>query len=137
MNVLIDTNILLDVIQERAPYDKAATRVWKLAEEEVFAGYVSAISFNNIFYIARKQMGSNRAHDAVITVRKTFKFVPLDEYVIDRALAAHAADFEDAIQAAAAIHVTADYIITRNVRDFASLGVPSLTAEEFLAVLIS
>ena len=44
-------------------------------------------------------------------------------------------DFEDAIQAAAAIHIVADYIVTRNLNDFSSMGVPSVTAEEVLAIL--
>ena len=57
MIVLLDTNILLDVIQDRKPHADPAARVWKLVEERAVAGYVSAISFNNVFYIARKQRG--------------------------------------------------------------------------------
>jgi predicted nucleic acid-binding protein len=72
MIVLIDTNILLDCLQERQPHAAAATRIWKLVEERGLAAFVSVISFNNIFYIARKQVGSKRALDAVKLVRGTF-----------------------------------------------------------------
>jgi predicted nucleic acid-binding protein len=135
MILLIDTNVLLDHLQQRQPHNPAATRVWKLVEEHDLDGYVSAISFNNIFYIARKQAGSEKALEAVKLVRHTFRFVPLDEDIVDRALATPAADFEDAIQAAAAHRISAQYIVTRNAGDFSSLGVQTATAEELLALL--
>ncbi len=102
MMVLLDTNVLLDVIQARQPFEANSTRIWKLVEERRIVRYVSALSFNNIFYIARKQQGGQKALDAVRVVRQTFQFVPTDEHVIDWALAANPGDFEDAIQAAAA-----------------------------------
>jgi predicted nucleic acid-binding protein len=135
MIVLIDTNILLDHLQQRQPHDAAATRLWKLAEERKLAAYVSAISFNNVFYIARKQAGNEKALDTVRLIRRTFQFVPLDETVMDRAIARSTADFEDAIQAAAAERAGADYIVTRNEADFRSLGVTCVTAEELLALV--
>ena len=135
MTVLIDTNVLLDVIQQRQPHDAAASRVWKLVEEGAVAGFVSAISFNNIFYIARKQVGSARALDAIRLVRRVFQAVPLDEAIIDRAIATPTSDFEDAIQGAAAASISANYVVTRNTRDFTAMSVPAVTPEELLAVL--
>jgi predicted nucleic acid-binding protein len=135
MIVLIDTNILLDVIQDRKPHNASAARVWKLVEERTLIGYISAISFNNVFYIARKQVGVEKALEAVRLIRGIFQIVPLDESVIDRALGITRNDFEDAIQTAAAICINADYIVTRNLSDFGSMVVPSVTAEELLAVM--
>jgi predicted nucleic acid-binding protein len=137
MIVLLDTNILLDVIQDRSPYNASAARVWKLVEENAMAGYVSAISFNNIFYIARKQVGSDKALDAVRLIRRLFQIVPLDEFVIDRALAEPGSDFEDAIQAAAAIHISADHLVTRNSSHFNFKDVSAVSAEELLAIVQS
>ncbi|MCC6125974.1 MAG: PIN domain-containing protein [Pirellulales bacterium] len=134
MIVLLDTNILLDVIQDRAPYSASATRVWKLVEEHAVTGFVSAISFNNVYYIARKQAGGEKALDAIRLIRRIFRIVPLDELVIDRALADPGNDFEDAIQAAAAIRISADHLVTRNSNDFDFKGVSAVSAEEFLAI---
>ncbi len=66
---------------------------------------------------------------------RVFQIVALDELVIDRALAAPGSDFEDAIQAAAAFRVAADYLVTRNVGDFGSMGVSLVTPEELLAII--
>jgi predicted nucleic acid-binding protein len=131
MRVLLDTNILLDVLQERHPYHAAAARVWKLVEEKAIEGVVSAISFNNIFYIARKQSGRDKAMEAVRYVRRIFGITPLDAAVIDFALETNAPDFEDAIQVGSAKMVQADYVVTRNSADC----VPTVTAEELLALL--
>lgn len=135
MIVLLDTNILLDVIQERRPHSVPAARVWKLVEDGEVEGHVSAISFNNVFYVARKQLGRDAALEAIRLVRRVFRMVPVDETVIDHALSAPGNDFEDAIQAAAAVRVAADFIVTRNAGDFASLGVSCVTAEELLAIM--
>lgn len=137
MIVLLDTNILLDVIQDRKPHSDPAARVWEMVERRALVGYVSAISFNNIFYIARKQEGAEKALEALRLIRRVFQIVPLDEAVIDRALAAPGSDFEDAIQAAAADRVAADYLVTRNVPDFDSMGVSCVTPEELLAIVQS
>jgi predicted nucleic acid-binding protein len=135
VTVLVDTNILLDVLQGRSPFDAAATQVWRLSETGSVAGHVAAISFNNIFYIARKQAGLAAAMDAVKAVRGAFRVVPLDEALLDDAIAATTNDLEDAIQATAARRVSADYVVTRNAADFAAFGIPTATAEELMVLL--
>ena len=41
-------------------------------------------------------------------------------------------DYEDAVQSACAVRMRADYIITRNVKDFAGSRVVALKPSEFL-----
>jgi predicted nucleic acid-binding protein len=135
MIVLLDTNILLDVLQDRKPFSDSAAHVWKLVETGELVGYVSAISFNNVFYVERKNVGFDRALANIKTLREVFQTVPPDDLVIDRALAVPGTDFEDGIQAAAAIRVAADYLVTRDKRDFGSMGVQSVTAVELVAIL--
>ena len=50
--------MLLDVLLRREPFYRSSARVWTLAETGAHAGFVSAISFNNVFYLLRKQGGS-------------------------------------------------------------------------------
>ena len=80
-------------------------------------------------------MRNVKALDAVKLIRRAFRFVPLDEAVIDRAITSSIADFEDAIQVAAAQRIGAAYLVTRNADDFPSMGVACLTAEELLALI--
>jgi predicted nucleic acid-binding protein len=134
MRVLVDTNILLDVFQKRLPHQASADQVWALVETKSIKGYVSAISFNNIFYVARKQDGREKALESLAILRSIFGVVALDEQLIDEALSLKASDFEDAIQACVAKRIQADYVVTRNLGDFKSLGVDAVTAAEFLAL---
>ncbi len=135
MIVLLDTNVLLDVLQDRKPFSGAAAEIWKLVETGQIIGYVSAISFNNVFYVERKNVGFDKALTEVKLIRAVFRTVPLDDLVIDRAIATPGTDFEDGIQAAAVIRLAADYLVTRDVRDFDSMGVRALKPDDLLAIL--
>lgn len=73
---LIDTNILLDVLQKRDPYIVDARRLWDLAERRVFDGFVSAISFNNIYYILRKNLADLLQCRAYNWRGKSFELFP-------------------------------------------------------------
>ena len=51
MKLFIDTNVLLDVLDNRQLHYADSAAIWTLAEKAEVEGYISAISFNNIFYI--------------------------------------------------------------------------------------
>jgi hypothetical protein len=71
---------------------------------------------------------------AIQKVRQLFHIVPLDLQIIDAALSFPAEDFEDAIQASAAMRVKADFLITRNLPDFRRFPVSAITADELFAL---
>ncbi len=68
---------------------------------------------------------------------RLFHVVPLDEAIIDQAIALTIGDFEDAIQAVSAGRVGTPYVVTRNARDFEGTGLKAFLAEEMLVVMDS
>ena len=62
---------------------------------------------------------------------------PIDVFVRDiyNAAKLDLLDFEDAVTAAVAQREKADYIITRNKRDFLKSFVPAITPDEFLRLV--
>ena len=46
-------------------------------------------------------------------------------------------DFEDAVQSATASRINADYIITRNTKDFDGSTVKAITPEEYFAEIFT
>ena len=136
MKAFVDTNVLLDVLLKRQGLVEASAAVWSRVAGKQLRGWISAISINNVYYITRKAAGADAAREAVLTVRETFDVVPLDLGVVDAALAAAMADFEDAIQYASALQAGAQCMVTRNTRDFPSTGIPVLTPEQFLAAVV-
>ncbi len=135
MRALIDTNVLLDVLAKRAPYFGAAQRVWSLAEAGELAGFVSAISLNNCYYIVRKYGGRAAAEQAARLIRRIFAPIDLTTRILDEAISADFPDLEDAIQYYSAVQAGADVILTRDVRAFRKGDLTVLTPVELLAKL--
>ena len=135
MNVFVDTNILLDVLMYRKEHLVESATVWDCAERGKINSYVSAISFNNIHYLFRRNLGAVKAKQAVVTLRDTFNIVPLDGKIIDQAIDADWNDFEDAIQFFSAIRCDAECIVTRNQKDFKDSSIPAMSPKDLLALL--
>jgi len=133
VKIFLDTNVLLDVLGRRAPHSAHAAVLWSRVEAGVYEGHVSAISFNNIYYILRRTTGRKAARDAMKLLRDTFHIAPVDEQTVHRAIDSDLPDFEDAIQFACALRAGADCILTRDVKGFPGSTVPATTPEEFLA----
>jgi len=135
--VFLDTNILLDVLANRQPHVRAAKTPWEWSERDEIDGIISAISFNNIFYIVRKSQDEKTARECLRSLRAIFRAVEVNEKILHQAIDSVIADFEDAIQYFSAIRAGADYFVTRSPHDFpANSPVPVLTAE-MLVVLRS
>ena len=133
MNIFIGTNVLLDVLAKREPHYMAAAQLWTFSETGKHHGHISVISFNNIFYIVRKLSGRRAAQQALAILRDVFEPVTLDSQVLNQAISAGFADFEDAIQYHSALRADAKCLITRNVGHFPKSAIPVMTPVEFLA----
>jgi predicted nucleic acid-binding protein len=132
MKLLIDANIILDVLQNRAEFVETSTIIWKLCETEKATGYVSALTFSNLVYIMRKELDPEKIEEVFQKLGLIFEFVDFTSSDLTKAAKLHWKDFEDAIQSVTAERLHADYIITRNVRDFVNSKVMAVTPQEFL-----
>ena len=133
MTVFVDTNVLLDTVLRREPHWKASAAIWTLAETGQLRAYASAISYNNLYYIARKLSDPSKAREALRLVRAVFRTVPMDDRLIDRALASGIGDFEDAVQYESARIVKATHLITGDCEGFPRGEPAVVTPVEFLA----
>ena len=135
MRLLIDANILLDVLQKREPYYKDSSAVWKLCETEQAKGYVSVLTFANLVYVMRRELTPSKIEEILEMLTLIFEFTKAGTGELLNAAVMGWNDFEDALQSATAERVRADYIITRNIRDFNKSKVMALTPGELLARL--
>lgn len=133
MKLLIDTNILLDVLQERTPFVEDSSVIWKLCETGKATGYVSVLTFANLVYIMRKELDSHKIREVFETLSLIFTFTDFCTSDLNLASKLEWDDFEDAVQGVTAERVHADYIITRNVRDFTKSKVTAFTPSELIA----
>ncbi len=133
MVLLIDTNVILDVLINRPEFVKDSSMIWKLCETEKAKGYISTLTYANMMYVMRKQMTPDQIAEVFRKLSLIFEFADFGPAVLERAATMKWKDFEDAVQSATAESVHADYIITRNLKDFTQSRVMSFTPSELLA----
>ena len=133
MILLIDANILLDVLMNRQDFVKDSSKIWKLCETNQAKGYISVLTIANLMYIMRKQLDPETIEKLLVQLKFIFDFTDFGVSDLQRAAEMKWTDFEDAIQSATAERLHADFIITRNVKDFRSSKIMALTPTEFLA----
>lgn len=138
MRALIDTNILADLLLGRDPYYDIANNILTLCANKKVSGYVAAHSIPNLFYILRNSMSKEERRVALMDICQIVKLEGIDSFKILSALDNESfSDFEDCLQEECAVAVSADYIITRNLKDLVSSRVPAILPNEFVEKLES
>jgi hypothetical protein len=135
LGVLFDLNILLDVLQNRTEFYQYSAQIVARAERGLIQGWLSAHSVTTLFYLISKDRSAEQAKVTITNLLQFLEIAPIDQSTIEQALNLPYRDFEYAVQAMAALQVHADYLLTRNVRDFQPAPLPVLTPEELLAIL--
>ena len=118
MNVLLDTNVILDVALERHPYFADSDTILSLVEQGQIEGYISASTFSDLYYIIRKDQGRDLALDFLRNIVTFCQVASVDRAIISMALTTNFRDFEDTIQYSTAVVNQLDAIVTRNPQDF-------------------
>ena len=138
MNVLIDTNVILDILLNREPFYKDAERVLVLSERGFICSYISASSVTDIFYITRKETKSKEvARELLKNIIKILHIASVTETSIFEALELNWDDFEDSIQYISGKNISADYIVTRDPEDYTHSQIRALLPQEFINQIIS
>ena len=81
----------------------------------------------------RKQLRYDEIDTLMRNMKNAFHFADLTMWELESAAKMKWRDFEDAIQAETASRIHADYIITRNAKDFAGSQVKAITPEEYFS----
>ncbi len=135
MKILIDTNVILDVLSDRKPFSDAAKQLFRLSETNRVTGVVSAFSFPNLVYILRKELDAEKIQQILNKLMLIFDIADLKAIDLQRVASLGFSDFEDALQSACASRIRADYIVTRNLKDFAKSKVPAISPSDLLRML--
>lgn len=132
--LFLDTNIVIDLLDKREPFCADAVRLFSLAHKDAVKLFVAPITYATASYLLQKNRTPQEVRSLLYNFRQLSHVATIDERVIDDAIASSFRDFEDAVQYYAALKVKADYIITRNGKDFEFSKIPVMTAAEYLAL---
>ncbi|UBF26369.1 PIN domain-containing protein [Kovacikia minuta CCNUW1] len=130
MRVLIDTNVVLDFLQEREPFVENASRLFERIDDGETEGFIAATTITNIYYIVRRAAGRAVAQDAITQVLSDLNICTVDLEVLEQAVALNFEDFEDAVQYACAVAYSVDAIVTRDVSGFINAEIPVVLPED-------
>jgi predicted nucleic acid-binding protein len=133
--VLLDVNVVLDVLLDRAPFADASSAVWAAVEQGQAEGLLSAHAVTTLHYLNAKAVGGRMARQTTDALLSVFDVASVDGAVLNAALALNWTDFEDAVTAAAAKRAKCDALVTRNPGDFKRSPVRVLTPSEAVAWL--
>lgn len=134
-SVLIDLNILLDVLQKREPFYEISATLLATVETGRVKGFVAAHSITTLFYLIKKDRSASEARATITNLMQFIKIAPVDQSTIEQALNLDYGDYEDAVQMISAVQCKADYLITRNVKDYQPALLTVLKPVEFLGAL--
>jgi predicted nucleic-acid-binding protein len=133
--VLFDSDVLLDILAQRQPFVVASAQALNTVMKKQVQGFVSGHAVTNIFYILRRQIGSEAARKLIENLLQHIQIASVTNQVIHQALQSPIKDFEDAVTSAAAMSAGLEIIVTRNQADFVASLVPAMLPEEFLKML--
>ena len=135
LRVFFDLNILLDVLQERQPFYEASSRLLAYAETKRINGWIAAHSVTTLYYMIAKDQSPDQARVVLTRLLQFLHVAAVDQSTIEQALNLPYRDFEDAVQAIAAVQIKAACLITRNVKDFQPALLPIFQPADLLATL--
>lgn len=133
MKVLIDTCIIIDVLQSRQPFCGEAQKLFIFAANRQFEGYITAKSTTDIYYLSHRLTHDDKKTREILS--KLFELFEIaDTAGVDcrRAIPSPISYFEDAVMTETAIRIDADCIVTRNKKDYLKSPVPIFSADDFV-----
>lgn len=132
MKVLIDTNIVIDLLANRGEFAEPAAQLFRLCEIGRVQGYIYALSIANIVYIMRRELDREQIGAILAKLSSIITIADMKGDDLKKAAALPISDFEDALQSVCASRLKADFIITRNLKDFKDSKVVAIKPSELL-----
>jgi len=135
---MLDTNILLDFMLSREPHNTDAQKLMLLGYVKEAELWVSGAQINDLFYVLTdggKPALNDSAKQSLKKLRQCVHIYKVGEPEVDATLNSNWTDLEDACLYHSALNLKADFIVTRNQKDFSLSSIKVLNAEELFAHL--
>ena len=130
-HIFMDTNVVIDFLADRQPFSLDTARLFNMAVDKKAKIYISAVSYNNIYYILRQSLTNNSTMQLLEELAGMTEIIDVTNAIIRQSLKTDFKDYEDAIQYYCALRIAKiDFIVTRNTRDFKKSILSVLTPAE-------
>ncbi|MCC6370133.1 MAG: PIN domain-containing protein [Bacteroidia bacterium] len=137
-NIFLDTNVIIDFFANRKPFSLEAARLFNYSFKKEINIYISAVSYNNIYYVLRQSCSHAETMKMLAELNEWTDVIDVSKDIIKKSIKSDFKDFEDAIQYNCAKSLSKiDFIVTRNTKDFKSSSLPILTPKEAVSLVES
>ncbi len=133
--MLLDTDVIIDVALDRQPHSDSAAELLDRIERGAEAAFIAWHTVSNLYYIVAPALGGVSVRNFIVELTRFVDVAETNTDSIRYAAGLPMADFEDAMQVAAARACGARHIVTRNVRDYDSSPIRALDVREALSEL--
>lgn len=136
IRVLFDTNVVLDVLLAREPFEPFATAsnaCFLQVEDGRISGFLGATTVTTLDYLVSNVLSATKSRQHILRLLKLFEVAHVNRAVLTAAATSNLKDFEDAVLSEAAQASSVQTIITRNAKDFVGCGLGIYTPLEWLA----
>jgi len=137
MKILIDTNVVIDALTSREPWNESAEKIFLLGANHIVDLYITASSATDIYYLIRKHL--HNAQTAKQVMSKLYSLMNILEVTgtdCVEALASQIKDYEDAVVERVAFRKEMDYIVTRNIKDYQDGNVKVILPDDFIELMV-
>lgn len=109
--VFLDTNIILDVMTQRKPFNVPANTIMKMGIEGKIRLCATPLTFANCTYILRSSYKLANSINIIKAYKQYIYALTMDDEQCCNALNSDMPDFEDMLQYQAAIAAECDYLL--------------------------
>mgnify|MGYP000668613701 CR=1 FL=1 len=132
--VVIDINVIVDLAFQRDGF-KAAEKVIDICLGEGIKGYACSHEITTLAYLLQKKFKMKKVKYFLDEILDMFDVISSNNKILRLALDSEIDDYEDAVIEVSAKQEEIDYIITRNLKDFAAGEIEALSPEEFILLI--
>ena len=95
MKVLLDLNVILDVLLNRAPWVTDSAAIWDAHRAGEVVAHVAAFAVPTVFWVMRRQNDLRRAHEGVRICLESLETAPVARSTLQLARRQAGSDYED------------------------------------------
>ena len=135
MNLLLDTNVVIDYLGRKEPFFPAAQKIIAAGYFRDATLYAPVQSLKDAYFVLSHHIDQVRVQRAIVKLAEVVTFVaPTGDDAV-RAARLEWPDYEDCLVALCAEKARADYLLTRDVKGFDRSPVPVMTPEDWLQMM--
>jgi predicted nucleic acid-binding protein len=134
VKIVIDTNVVVDLLTNRESFADAAEAVFNAATAGQIQAAITANTVTDIAYLLRKHLDREAIRAALLGLMELVEVLEVNGGHCIGAFDLPMPDYEDALLAYCAKGWEADYITTRNTKDFIESPVPALEPVKLLGL---